>query len=104
MGLQGIPPTTLSIHSSSTRLQVGDPAKKIYQKGCLKGMHTFVVRFWLEPSEIKESLPEWRGVIEHITSCQHRYIRDLDEISAFISPFLKSNNQADFHFTRRCQD
>jgi len=68
------------------------------------GMHTFVVRLWLEPTESSDSLPEWRGVIEHISSNQHHYIKDLDEISAFIWPFLVSMNLGGPTLMRRRED
>lgn len=55
-------------------------------------MHTFILRFWLEPKENKGGTPEWRGVIEHIITGENQYVKDLDEIAAFIWPYLKSMN------------
>lgn len=51
-------------------------------------MHSFIVRIWREPREIEGSAPEWRGTIEHVSSGQRRYFNNLDEIAAFVSPYL----------------
>ncbi len=51
--------------------------------------HTFIARFWLEPREIKDAKPIWRGVVEHVPTGQRRYLEDLDEIKAFISVYLQ---------------
>ena len=51
--------------------------------------HTFIARFWLEPREIKDAKPIWRGVVEHVASGQRRYLEDLDEVKAFIIVHLE---------------
>ena len=48
----------------------------------------FLIRVWCEPREIEGAAPEWRGVIEHLPSRERRYLRNLDEIGAFIKPYL----------------
>lgn len=50
--------------------------------------HIFIIRIWRESREIEGAPPEWRGVIEHVPGGNRRYIRSLDEISAFITPYL----------------
>ena len=52
--------------------------------------HTFIARFWLEPREIKDAKPIWRGVVEHVASGQRRYLEDLDEVKAFITAHLQN--------------
>jgi hypothetical protein len=52
--------------------------------------HVFVVRIWLEPREIAGAAVEWRGVIEHLPTQQHRYLNDLTVITHFIAPYLIS--------------
>jgi hypothetical protein len=47
--------------------------------------HVFILRLWLEPREIEDAQPEWRGVIEHVESGEHRYFRDLDVMLAFLA-------------------
>ena len=51
--------------------------------------HAFVVRIWLEPREIEDAPLEWRGLIEHVQSRNHRSLKDLDGIIAFITPYLE---------------
>jgi len=51
--------------------------------------HTFIARFWLEPREIKDAKPIWRGVVEHVASGQRLYLEDLDEIKTFIDNHLQ---------------
>jgi hypothetical protein len=50
---------------------------------------TFIVRLWLEPSESDDSVPQWRGVIENVQNGKRRYLKDLNEITAFIVPYLE---------------
>jgi hypothetical protein len=47
--------------------------------------HVFIIRFWLEPREMQDAQPEWRGVIQHVESGEHRYFRDLDVMVAFMA-------------------
>jgi hypothetical protein len=51
--------------------------------------HSFIVRIWLEAREIKEKKPEWRGVIEHVSNGAKHNLRDLNEITSFIAPYLR---------------
>ena len=55
--------------------------------------HTFIARFWLEPREIANAEPIWRGVVEHISSGHRKYITELGEISAFIAEHLHKTNR-----------
>jgi len=50
--------------------------------------HSFIVRFWLEPREIEDAKPHWRGVIEHVESGKKLYLKNLNEIKAFIGTYL----------------
>ena len=50
--------------------------------------HVFIVRIWWEPREIEGAIPKWRGMIEHVPGDKRRYLEDLDEIIAFISPYV----------------
>jgi hypothetical protein len=54
--------------------------------------HAFIVRFWLEPREIQGEKPLWRGVIEHVPSGRKLYLKDLNEITAFIEFYLPGIN------------
>ncbi len=50
--------------------------------------HAFIVRFWLEPRELENARPIWRGVIEHVASGRKLYLKNLEEIKAFIAFYL----------------
>jgi len=56
-------------------------------------MHSFVVRLWLEPREIDNATPVWRGVIEHVTSGKRQYMNNLEQIRAFIESYLPEINK-----------
>lgn len=49
----------------------------------------FAVRIRRELWDIEGATPEWRGHITHVPSGERCYIRDLDEIPAFIASYLK---------------
>lgn len=51
--------------------------------------HVFIVRVWFEPREIEAAPAEWRGMIEHVPSGQRHYLNNLDDITAFIAPYLE---------------
>lgn len=48
----------------------------------------FIVRIWCEPREIEGAKPEWRGVIEHVSSGTRRYVLDISEIERFVSRYV----------------
>ncbi len=50
--------------------------------------HAFIVRFWLEPRELENARPIWRGRIEHVASGRRRYLKGLDEINVFIESYV----------------
>ena len=50
--------------------------------------HAFVVRFWLEPRELENANPIWRGVIEHVTSGRKIHLKNLEEVKQFIMEYL----------------
>lgn len=51
--------------------------------------HLFILRIWKEPRELPGALPLWRGVIEHVGSGERRYVKALDEITAFLARYLE---------------
>jgi len=52
--------------------------------------HPFIVRIWLEESAAEAGQATWRGYVTHVPSGERRYIQTLDEIGAFIAPYLES--------------
>ncbi len=54
--------------------------------------HSFIVRVWLEEEATEASAGVWRGHIRHVPSQRGRYVTNLDEIPAFIAPYLEDMN------------
>ena len=50
--------------------------------------HTFIMRFWLEPRELENARPIWRGVVEHVASGRKHYLKNLEEVKQFILSYL----------------
>lgn len=51
--------------------------------------HSFIVKVWIEDEEAGAGQTTWRGLITHVNSGERRYIKSMDEISAFIKPYLR---------------
>lgn len=51
--------------------------------------HPFLVRIWLEEVASDAHPATWRGHITHVPSGERRYLEDLDEIVAFMKPYLE---------------
>lgn len=51
--------------------------------------HPFIVRIWLEEPVEESSRASWRGHITHVPSGERHYLESLDEIIAFIAPYLE---------------
>ncbi len=51
--------------------------------------HSFIIRIWLEETDEEAGRVTWRGHITHVPSGERRYLKDLDDILAFIAPRLK---------------
>jgi hypothetical protein len=52
--------------------------------------HPFVIRIWLEEGAGGAYQATWRGHITHVPSGERRYLHDLDDVTAFIAPYLES--------------
>ena len=50
--------------------------------------HSFIMRFWLEPRELENANPIWRGVIEHVASDHKIHLKNLEEVKQFIMEYL----------------
>ena len=58
-------------------------------------VHSFIVKIWIEASATGEGRAAWRGHIVHVPSGGRRYLKELDDISDFVMPYLEEMN-ADF--------
>lgn len=50
--------------------------------------HSFIVKVWLEETVGEAGVATWRGHITHVPSGERRYVKELDDIAAFILPYL----------------
>jgi hypothetical protein len=51
--------------------------------------HSFIVKIWLEETVEEAGRAVWRGHITHVPSRERRYIQALEDIPAFIVPYLQ---------------
>ena len=51
--------------------------------------NSFIVKIWLEETGMETGKVGWRGHITHVSSGERHYVKDLDEISAFIRQYLQ---------------
>lgn len=51
---------------------------------------SFIVKVWLEEPSKEPDQVTWRGYITHAHSGVKRYCQNLDEIKAFIVPYMQS--------------
>jgi len=49
---------------------------------------SFVIKIWLEETAEEAQGAVWRGHITHVPSGERRYLRDLDDITAFVASYL----------------
>lgn len=64
-------------------------------------IHSFIVKLWLEETIEETGQTLWRGHITHVPSGERRYLKDLEEIAAFIIPHLKDRSETEMS---ECQD
>ncbi len=50
---------------------------------------SFIVRVWIEERAEEGGQSTWRGHITHVPGGERRYLKNLDEIGDFISPYLE---------------
>lgn len=51
---------------------------------------SFVIKIWLEETVEQTGEAVWRGRITHVPSGEEGALNDLNEVTAFISPYLES--------------
>ena len=50
---------------------------------------SFIIKIWLEEPVEEAGRATWRGHITHVPSGERRYLKDLNDITAFIVPYLQ---------------
>lgn len=56
------------------------------------GIHSFIVRVWLELRSAETDEEIWRGHIIHLPSYKRHYFTDINEITIFIASQLKDQH------------
>lgn len=51
---------------------------------------SFIIRLWVYAPADEGGRVMWRGQITHVPSEQRRYLKDLEDVVDFMSPFLES--------------
>jgi hypothetical protein len=51
---------------------------------------SFIIKVWLEDASAVLGRPSWRARITHVPSGAQRYLTRMDEIAAFIVPYLEA--------------
>ena len=54
--------------------------------------HSFIVKIWTEEATGRLDRAVWRGQVTHVGSGERRYLTDLDQVTSFISRFLREMN------------
>jgi len=55
-------------------------------------LHSFIIKLWLEDAAGKGNRSAWSGQIRHVPGGEHRYIKNFDEMTEFMRPYLTSGN------------
>lgn len=53
-------------------------------------MHSFIIKLWLEQTSEEDGPVTWHGYITHVPSGRRRYLKDLDGIKAFVTPYFEA--------------
>jgi hypothetical protein len=53
-------------------------------------VHSFIIKLWIEKASERAGAASWRGYITHVPGGERRYLKDLSEITAFITPHLQA--------------
>ena len=51
--------------------------------------HSFIVKIWLEETAEEAGRARWRGYVTHVPSGKRRYLKDVRDVAAFVSPYLE---------------
>lgn len=52
--------------------------------------HSFVIRIWLEEEPDARQGGRWRGHITHVEDKEPHYLHDLEDVVAYIAPYLNA--------------
>lgn len=52
-------------------------------------IHSFIIKLWLEETVKESGQILWRGHVTHVPSGERCYLKDLEEVVAFINSYLE---------------
>jgi hypothetical protein len=56
---------------------------------------SFIVKIWPDEAGVGREDDGWRGYIVHVPSNERLYLRNLEDILAFIAPYLRPQSRTD---------
>jgi hypothetical protein len=56
--------------------------------------NTFLIRIWREPTTLVDGQPEYRGIIQHVSSGERCFVASLVTIREFIGSYVPGNPPA----------
>lgn len=68
------------------------------------GSHVFIIRLWREQGRNTDEAPEWRSLIEDVSSGNRFPIRDMSALYALLAPFGDEMGLNDFLASEEAQD
>lgn len=60
------------------------------------GSHVFIIRLWREPGTNKDAAPEWRALIENVSTSTRHPIKDMTILRSILSMFEDNVGLNDF--------
>ena len=55
-------------------------------------IHSFIVKIWLQSPSTEAVPAAWSGQITHVPGGERRSLRNIDDITSFIAPYLTAMN------------
>ena len=58
--------------------------------------HVLILRLWREPRQDADTTPEWRALIEDVSSGQRYPVKDMTHLHALLAPYGEAMGLDDF--------
>jgi len=58
--------------------------------------HVLILRLWREPRQGKDTTPEWRALIEDVSTSQRYPVRDMAALQTLLAPYGDAMGLDDF--------
>ena len=55
-------------------------------------VHSFIVKLWLEDQGEQKDGSTWHGYVTHVPSGERRYLKELQDIVAFIKSYMGNSD------------